>query len=98
MIVILICGWLLSTGYECGFFGFCEDPKEWSFYGTSRLIATIVIVYIGLPIICAELFISKYRKKITIHIPKIKNPFKDNFGPDHPDWEEYQEWLKTRDK
>lgn len=76
--------YVFTTGYECGFLGFCETCNIWQ--GFVRAYITVVAV-IFTTVTAATYYNEGF---------KIKNPFYDE--GDAEAWEEYQQWLKERKK
>lgn len=78
------------TGWECGFFGSCDNESTEYWQGAAR-VAFIIIN----PVVLFRLALHLnekgwFDKEIHIPIPKAFIPF----GPNHPDWEDFQQFKR----
>ena len=87
LIVVSPLLWAVFTGWECGFMGLCGGiNSSLSIQGGIRLFTAICLV----TYLITMCIISEYERKIKIPLPNIFT----KFGPDDPDWKEFQEWKK----
>jgi hypothetical protein len=91
--------WVWFTGYECGFDGICsgtyQDP--WTINDKSQGFFRIGILFL-----CILIAIPSYMVWVTnggSYVFKIKLPTQFiPFGPNHPDWDEYQKFVQENKK
>ena len=87
----LLADWIIyafSSGYECGFLGACIGSPPNS-RGVNRVIITLVAAYFTVMFMCT----SEYEKEIKI--PMFGSQEMDE---NHPHWEDFQDFLKERNK
>lgn len=92
LIVIMICSLVLGGDLEGA------EPALLSWKGIKFLTYLIFFTSVsGLFVfIFLKIIASDYKKEIRIKLPFKKD--KSDFGPNDPMWEDFQEFLKERDR